>query len=334
MQFWKPGTVAPGSSLDRATETDGSVISSAPLSSSVSVQSARERLPIYKHREKLLYCVEKYGVLIVVGQTGCGKTTQLPQYLHEAGWASDGNVIACTQPRRVAATSVAGRVATEVGSVIGDEVGYTIRFEDVSDKERTRILYLTDGILFRETLRDPLLSKYSVIMIDEAHERTVYTDLLLGILRKIRRKRPSLRLIVSSATLDASAFLNYFTHDDSAGDATIVTLEGRMYPVEVAYLQEPVSDYVHKAAETAWNIHLRQGAGDILIFLTGRDEIERCLEELAELLPTLPSSAPRMRLLALHAGLSVEEQLAAFEPAERGARKERRLVSLSKVSSL
>jgi len=260
-------------------------------------------------------------VLIVVGQTGCGKTTQLPQYLHEAGWASDGNVIACTQPRRVAATSVAGRVATEVGSVIGDEVGYTIRFEDVSDKERTRILYLTDGILFRETLRDPLLSKYSVIMIDEAHERTVYTDLLLGILRKIRRKRPSLRLIVSSATLDASAFLNYFTHDDSAGDATIVTLEGRMYPVEVAYLQEPVSDYVHKAAETAWNIHLRQGAGDILIFLTGRDEIERCLEELAELLPTLPSSAPRMRLLALHAGLSVEEQLAAFEPAERGARK-------------
>ncbi|THH27631.1 hypothetical protein EUX98_g6554 [Antrodiella citrinella] len=263
MQFWKPGTVAPGSSLDRVNETDGSVVSSAPLSSLVSVQSARERLPIYRHREKLLYCVEKYGVVIVVGQTGCGKTTQLPQYLHEAGWAADGNVIACTQPRRVAATSVAGRVATEVGSILGDEVGYTIRFEDVSDKERTRILYLTDGILFRETLRDPLLSRYSVIMIDEAHERTIYTDLLLGILKKR----------VSS-----------------------------IYGLHIA------------------DVAL-QGPGDVLIFLTGREEIERCLEDLAELLPTLPPSSPRLKVLALHAGLSIEEQLAAFEPAERGTRK-------------
>ncbi|KAF7796508.1 hypothetical protein EIP86_007686 [Pleurotus ostreatoroseus] len=208
LQFWKPGTVGPGSSLDRATETEENVLPSAPLSSSVSIQAARERLPIFKHREKLLYCIETYGVTIVVGQTGCGKTTrgflvfedtssliefiELPQYLYEAGWASEGNVVACTQPRRVAATSVAGRAATEVGSILGDEaelltlaqVGYTIRFEDVSDKERTRILYLTDGMLFRETLIDPLLSRYSVIMIDEAHERSVYTDLLLGLLKK------------------------------------------------------------------------------------------------------------------------------------------------------
>ncbi|KAH8102820.1 P-loop containing nucleoside triphosphate hydrolase protein [Cristinia sonorae] len=321
MQFWKPGTQAPGSSLDRIADGETSVISSAPLSASYSVQSARERLPIYKHRDKLLYCVEKYGVVIVVGQTGCGKTTQLPQYLNEAGWAADGNVIACTQPRRVAATSVAARVATETGSMIGDEVGYTIRFEDVSDKARTRILYLTDGILFRETLLDPLLSRYSVIMIDEAHERTVYTDLLLGVLKKIRRKRPSLRLIISSATLDATAFLNYFTNGDSVDDATIISLEGRMHPVDIAHLQEPVADYVLKAAETVWNIHQRQGPGDILVFLTGREEIDRCLEHLSEMLPTLPRTAPRLKLLALHAGLSVEEQLAAFEPAEKGSRK-------------
>ncbi|KAJ6513827.1 P-loop containing nucleoside triphosphate hydrolase protein [Mycena vitilis] len=319
MQFWKPGTTAPGSSLDRETQAEGYAVPSAI--SSLSIQSQRERLPIFKHRDKLLYAVEKHGVIIVVGQTGCGKTTQLPQYLMESGWAANGNVIACTQPRRVAATSVAGRVASEVGSILGDEVGYTIRFEDVSDKERTRILYMTDGMLFRETLVDPLLSRYSVIMIDEAHERSVYTDLLLGVLKKIRRKRSSLRLIVSSATLDATSFLDYFTASTSPEEATIVSLEGRMYPVEVAYLQEPAPDYVRKAAEVAWNINLQQGAGDILVFLTGREDIERCLEEFSDLLPTLPRNATRLVPLALHAGLSTDEQLRVFEPADRGTRK-------------
>ncbi|KXN87724.1 putative ATP-dependent RNA helicase DHX35 [Leucoagaricus sp. SymC.cos] len=322
LKFWKPGTAGPGSNLDRASEQEGSLVQSAPLTSSLSIQGQRERLPIFQHRTKLLYCIEKYGVTIVVGQTGCGKTTQLPQYLHEAGWTSNGAAVACTQPRRVAATSVAGRVASEVGTVLGDEVGYTIRFEDVSSKERTRILYMTDGMLFRETLIDPLLTRYSVIMIDEAHERSIYTDLLLGIiLKKIRRKRPSLRLIVSSATLDATSFKDYFTSGTSPDEATIISLEGRMYPVEVAYLQEPTPDYVRKAAEVAWNINLQQGPGDILVFLTGRDDIERCLEELSEMLPTLPRNAPRLIPLALHAGLTTEEQLHVFEPAERGSRK-------------
>ncbi|KAJ7702475.1 pre-mRNA splicing factor [Mycena rosella] len=319
LQFWKPGTTGPGSSLDRDTDGEGFAVPSAI--SSLSIQNQRERLPIFKHRDKLLYAIEKYGVIIVVGQTGCGKTTQLPQYLLESGWAANGNIIACTQPRRVAATSVAGRVASEVGSILGDEVGYTIRFEDVSDKERTRILYMTDGMLFRETLVDPLLSRYSVIMIDEAHERSVYTDLLLGVLKKIRRKRPSLRLIVSSATLDATSFLDYFTSSTSPEEATIVSLEGRMYPVEVAYLQDPVPDYVRKAADVAWNINLQQSAGDILIFLTGREDIERCLEEFSDLLPTLPRTATRLVPLALHAGLSTDEQLRVFEPPDRGTRK-------------
>ncbi|TFK72582.1 P-loop containing nucleoside triphosphate hydrolase protein [Pluteus cervinus] len=322
LRFWKPGTAGPGSSLDRATESEGNIVSASPAGiSQLSVQSQRERLPIAKHRQKLLYSVEKYGVIIVVGQTGCGKTTQLPQYLLEAGWAADGNVIACTQPRRVAATSVATRVANEVGSLLGDEVGYTIRFEDVSSKERTRILYLTDGMLFRETLIDPLLSRYSAIMIDEVHERSVYTDLLLGLLKKIRRKRPSLRLIVSSATLDANSLLNFFQSPDNPDEATIVSLEGRMYPVEVAYLNEPTSDYVRKAAEVAWNINLQQPSGDILVFLTGREEIERCLEELSEMLATLPKHAPRLLLLALHAGLSTNEQLRVFETPEKGSRR-------------
>ncbi|KAG8851147.1 hypothetical protein FRB96_009488 [Tulasnella sp. 330] len=323
LQFWKPGTAAPGSSLDRASETEGNLVQSAPIATVGGIQGQRERLPIFKHREKLLYCIEKYGVTIVVGQTGCGKTTQLPQYLYETGWASQGNVIACTQPRRVAATSVATRVAAEVGSLLGDEVGYTIRFEDVSDKERTRIKYMTDGMLFRETMVDPLLSKYSVIMIDEAHERSMYTDLLLGVLKKIRRKRPALRLIVSSATLDASAFLEYFTTGpgDTPDDAVIVSLEGRMFPVEIAYLKEPCADYVIEAVRTIWEIHSKQGPGDILVFLTGREEIDRCISELAELIPTLHKAAPRLEPLPLHAGLPTEAQLQVFQPAEKMTRK-------------
>lgn len=127
LQFWKPGTAAPGSSLDRESEKDGSLL---PVNTSqnahLSLDAQRQRLPIYKHREKLLWCVEKYSVVIVVGQTGSGKSTQLPQYLHEAGWTGQSHVVACTQPRRVAATSVATRVAEEVGSVLGDEVEYLL----------------------------------------------------------------------------------------------------------------------------------------------------------------------------------------------------------------
>ncbi|EJT98205.1 pre-mRNA splicing factor [Dacryopinax primogenitus] len=226
-----------------------------------------------------------HGVLIVVGQTGCGKTTQLPQYLFETGWAGDSKVIACTQPRRVAATSVAMRVAEEVGCVLGEEVGYTIRFEDMSDPEKTRI--------------------------------------------KIRRKRPSLRLIISSATLDAQYFYDYFTSmpgdtpstTAQPDEAVIISLEGRMYPVEVGYLREPVSDYVREAAETVKRVHVREGAGDVLVFLTGREEIDRCLDMIGEWIPTMPDSALRLTPLPLHAGLPFEEQQRIFDSPLPGTRK-------------
>ncbi|KAI0256537.1 P-loop containing nucleoside triphosphate hydrolase protein [Lactifluus subvellereus] len=142
-----------------------------------------------------------------------------------------------------------------MGSVVGEEVGYTIRFEDVSTKDLTRICYMTDGVLFREALIDPLLSRFSVVMVDEAHERSVYTDLLLAILKKICRKRPSFRIIVSSATLDATAFLEFFSSLPESIDSMIVSLEGRAYPVQIAYLSESSEDYVHKAAETVISIH-------------------------------------------------------------------------------
>ncbi|KAF5331044.1 hypothetical protein D9619_005702 [Psilocybe cf. subviscida] len=321
LTFWKPGTAGPGSNLDRASQVEESIVPYAPQDGYLSVRGQQERLPIFKHREKLLYCVEKHGVVIVVGQTGCGKTTQLPQYLLQAGWADDGHVIACTQPRRIAATSVAGRVSEELGTKLGEEVGYTIRFEDVSSKEATRILYMTDGMLFRETLVDPLLSRYSVIMVDEAHERSIYTDLLLGVLRKIRKQRPSLRIVVSSATLDATKFMDYFLHGSDPNECTIVSLEGRMYPVEVAYLAESTPDYTKKAAEVVWNINLQQGPGDILVFLTGREDIDNCCQELSDMLPSLPARATKLVPLPLHAGLTTDEQLRIFQPAAPGTRK-------------
>ncbi|KAL7422216.1 hypothetical protein Q5752_002862 [Cryptotrichosporon argae] len=323
LQFWKPGTAAPGSSLDRASEAEALV---APRPSTLSLETQRQRLPIAKHRQKLLWCVEKYRVVIVVGQTGSGKSTQLPQYLHEAGWADGGRVIACTQPRRVAATSVAQRVAEEVGSILGDEVGYSIRFEDLSNPNRTRIKYLTDGMLFRECMVDPLLSRYSVIMIDEAHERGAYTDLLLGLLKKIMKKRPELRVIISSATIDAEDFLEYFNTnadgpDRSKDDAIIVSLEGRMFPVEVCYLKEPCVDYVQTAIDTVFDIHLKEPIGDVLVFLTGREEIDQAIQQVSDRIASLPRAAPRILALPLYASLPAEEQGIIFDPAPRDTRK-------------
>lgn len=336
-QFWRPGASREGvtgangggSSIDRASSKDdseggGLTVGSAAPSSNLGIQGQRRRLPVYKQRSQFLYMLEQFPVLVVQGQTGSGKTTQLPQFCMESGWAQDGLVIACTQPRRVAATSVASRVAEEVGTVLGDEVGYTIRFEDLSHPTRTRIKYLTDGMLFRECMLDPLLSKYSVIMVDEAHERSSYTDLLLGLLKKVRRKRPDLRLIISSATIDAEAFARYFNATEggpSTQEAAILSLEGRMYPVEMAYLEEPSLDYVQSAVQTICDLHLRQPPGDVLAFMTGREEIETCLDLLADRMATLPKGSLALQPMPLHAGLTSEEQMAIFESTPPGARK-------------
>ncbi|KAF8665367.1 hypothetical protein AX16_000386 [Volvariella volvacea WC 439] len=279
----------------------------------LSLQEQRRSLPIYKLRDPLLQAIAEHQVLIVVGDTGSGKTTQMVQYLAESGYADKGR-IGCTQPRRVAAMSVAKRVAEEVGCRLGQEVGYTIRFEDCTSPE-TRIKYMTDGMLQRECLIDPLCSQYSVIMLDEAHERTIATDVLFGLLKKAVKRRPDLKLIVTSATLDAEKFSKYFF------GCPIFTIPGRTYPVEVLYTKEPESDYLDASLITVMQIHLSEPPGDILLFLTGQEEIDTACEILFERMKALGPKVPELIILPIYSALPSEVQSRVFEPTPPGARK-------------
>ncbi|KAL8645071.1 MAG: hypothetical protein Q9210_006911 [Variospora velana] len=280
---------------------------------SLSIKQQRESLPVYKFRKQLLEAVKENQLMIVVGDTGSGKTTQLTQYLAEGGFANDG-MIGCTQPRRVAAMSVAKRVAEEVGCKLGQEVGYTIRFEDCTSPE-TKIKYMTDGMLQREVLLDPNLNRYSVIMLDEAHERTIATDVLFGLLKKTLKRRPDLKVIVTSATLDADKFSAYFNK------CPIFTIPGRTYPVEIMYSREPESDYLDAALVTVMQIHLTEPPGDILLFLTGQEEIDTSCEILFERMKALGPSVPELIILPVYSALPSEMQSKIFEPAPPGSRK-------------
>ncbi|KAK4048083.1 DEAH-box ATP-dependent RNA helicase prp22 [Microbotryomycetes sp. JL201] len=279
----------------------------------LSIQDQRASLPIAKFRDQLIEAFNNNQVLVVVGDTGSGKTTQMTQYLAEAGFA-DRLKIGCTQPRRVAAMSVAKRVAEEVGCRLGQEVGYTIRFEDCTSPE-TKIKYMTDGMLQRECLVDPDVSQYSVLMLDEAHERTIATDVLFGLLKKALKRRPDLKLIVTSATLDAEKFSEYFF------GCPIFTIPGRTYPVEILYTKEPESDYLDASLITVMQIHLSEPPGDILLFLTGQEEIDTSCEILYERMKSLGANVPDLIILPIYSALPSEMQSRIFEPAPPGARK-------------
>ncbi|WVN85394.1 uncharacterized protein L203_100540 [Cryptococcus depauperatus CBS 7841] len=279
-----------------------------------SIQETRNSLPIYEFRDELLEAIAEHQILVVVAETGSGKTTQLPQYLYEAGYCKNGMKVGCTQPRRVAAMSVASRVAEEMGARLGQEVGYSIRFEDMTS-DKTVLKYMTDGMLLREFLTDPELSTYSALVIDEAHERTLSTDILFGLVKDIARFRPDLRLLISSATLNAQKFADFFDQ------APIFDVPGRRFPVDMFYTQQPEANYMHAAVTTILQIHTTQPKGDILLFLTGQDEIEAAEENLKETMYALGDKVPELIIAPIYANLPSEMQSKIFEPTPEGARK-------------
>ena len=309
----------------------------------------RQQLPVWEQKREFQQLMQTHSTLILVGETGSGKTTQIPQLFVDlrtgrldasiVGAASTGRMVACTQPRRVAATSVAARVAAEMDVQLGAEVGYSVRFDEKSS-ERTVVKYLTDGMLLREAMSDPLLSRYAAVVLDEAHERTLATDVLFGLMKEIARKRRSannntnnnngLKLVVMSATLEAEKFAKYFD------GAPLLKIPGRVHPVEIFYTPEPEPDYLEAAIRTAVQIHLCEEPGDILLFLTGEEEIEDACAKIEEEIETARSSSsssssssseggadavPPARVLPLYSTLPPAIQQRIFDPAPAGGRK-------------
>lgn len=300
----------------------------------------RASLPIASVEKRLVEEVQKHDTLIIVGETGSGKTTQLPQFLFDAGFCGHGKLIGITQPRRVGAVSVAKRVAEECGVALGEKVGYSIRFEDATSTS-TRIKYMTDGLLLREALLDPYLSRYAVIIVDEVHERTVHTDVLLGLLKNVQnarskfvnndqnvekesaslwvlrrcQRRSPLKLIIMSASLNAQIFSQYF------GGAKAVHIQGRQFPVDVFYTYDPQQCYFDASLTAIFQIHMEEGPGDILVFLTGQEEIESLGKLIKESIKQLPENSNKLLVVPMFSSLPSERQMRVFVSAPPGTRK-------------
>lgn len=282
------------------------------FSQNKSLREQREFLPAFAVREDLLRVIRDNQVIIVVGETGSGKTTQLTQFLLEDGYGNRG-MIGCTQPRRVAAMSVAKRVSEEMECKLGSTVGYAIRFEDCTSKE-TVIKYMTDGVLLRESLNEPNLDRYSCVIMDEAHERALNTDVLMGLFKKILQRRRDIKLIVTSATMNSKRFSDFF------GGAPEFTIPGRTFPVDVMFSRSPVEDYVDQAVQQVLSIHVSQGQGDILVFMTGQEDIEATCELIQERLNAL-NDPPKLSILPIYSQMPADLQAKIFDRAAPGVRK-------------
>lgn len=302
----------------------------------------RHELPAAAHRAELVAALRAHAAVVCVGETGSGKTTQLPQFLLAAFEGEGGGgatAIAVTQPRRVAAVSVAHRVAEELGGarVGAGAVGYAVRFDDRCGP-RTRVKFLTDGVLVRELLADPLLRRYRVVMLDEAHERSVHTDVLLGLLRRLlrSRRRPDLRVLVTSATLDADRFARFFAGDDGK-PSPVVRIPGRVFPVDIFHAKQrqimgpngplaaTTKAYARSAVDTTMQVHNSEPEGHILVFLTGQREVEDACAELrrCDREQRRETGAERMTMLVLplYGALSANRQREIFNPVPSGTRK-------------
>src|SRR5215213_10216577 len=261
-------------------------------------------LPVAQRRDDIAAAIRDHQVVVVAGETGSGKTTQLPKICLELGRGVHGT-IAHTQPRRLAARTVAERIAHELGVPLGEAVGYAVRFSDRSRAD-TLIRLMTDGLLLAEIRRDRYLRRYDTIIVDEAHERSLNIDFLLGYLARILPRRPDLKLIITSATIDPQRFSRHF------GDAPVVEVSGRTYPVETRYrpiasdqdLDRDQTDAIGDAVDEL----LREAPGDVLVFLSGEREIRDTAEALGGRLRA------DIDILPLYARLSTREQQRVFQP--------------------
>jgi len=258
-----------------------------------------EALPITAQRESVLDAIRDHQVVVVAGETGSGKSTQLPKFCLELGRGAEHGLIGHTQPRRLAARTVAARIAEELGTEVGDLVGYKVRFSDQVG-EKTMVKLMTDGILLAELRRDPLLRRYDTLIVDEAHERSLNIDFLLGYLTELLPRRPDLKVVVTSATIDTERFAQHF-------DAPVVEVSGRSFPIETRYREPDGVDQVD-AIRLAVDELRKEGPGDILVFLSGQREIHDTARALSE------AQLPGTEVLPLYARLSAAEQQRAFRP--------------------
>ncbi|XP_077596150.1 ATP-dependent RNA helicase DHX33 [Stigmatopora nigra] len=309
----------PGSVFFRPDKKKPGMLLPGKAKATTPIDVQRKQLPIYQARTQLLSQLRQLHNVILIGETGSGKTTQIPQYLYEAGIGRQG-LVAITQPRRVAAISLAGRVAEEKRTQLGKMVGYTVRFEDVTSTE-TKLKFMTDGMLLREAIGDPLLLRYTVVILDEAHERTIHTDVLFGVVKSAQRRRKELgkiplKVIVMSATMDVDLFSEYFNN------SPVLYLEGRQHPINIFYTKQPQSDYLQAALVTVFQIHQEAPPShDILVFMTGQEEIEALARTCRDIAKHLPDTCGSMVVVPLYASLPPTQQLRVFQAAPKGCRK-------------
>lgn len=270
------------------------------------------KLPVYEQKARILDALQGNQVIVVESPTGSGKTTQIPVILHEAGYSAHG-VIGVTQPRRIAALSVSEFIARQMGVPLPGIIGYKMRFEDKTDQS-TVVKIMTDGILLQEMKLDPSLSRYSVIMVDEAHERSLNIDFILGLLKRVLEARPEFKVIVSSATINAEVFSAYF------GDCPVVKIETQIYPVTVVWEPPSVEGNADALTDKIEQIVNRvigdKRDGDMLVFLPGERAIKDCMQRLA-----FSEFRSRIHLVPLYARLGKDEQERVFDKAPLGKRK-------------
>ena len=339
--------------------TDGPQKTNNPLhNKKIKLLESRKKLPIWDRQQDIKKQLQENDVLVLSGDTGSGKSTQLPQFLLESKWCT--KCIAVTQPRRVAAISLARRVAEEMGTPLGNsspasKVGYSVRFDD-STSPSTRIKYLTEGMLLQEMLRDSAMSQYSCVVVDEVHERSVNVDLILGFLKGLvsginKKRKTPLKVVIMSATADVEGIARFFGEPMPSGDVlggdddnttdgaekktevakqppapskpvSSLHVEGRQYPVKLSYLDRPTDDVLQSAFERIFQIHCKEPMpGDILVFLTGQETIQSLQKLLEEYANNLTEDYPKMLVLPLFAALPQHAQQRIFQSAPPRTRK-------------